>query len=492
MRELPSFVPGLIGLAQRGRSLGLHLVLATQRPGGSVSTEIKANTNLRISLRVTDRSESQDIIDAPDAVNISPATPGRALVRSGSAAPVPFQSAWAGGERPAPGAPDGGPVAEGAAGGAPPGTVRPVRSVPLTWQGLGRPATFRFPDGPGDSDGPGGPDGPAEAGAPAGGGTAADDDPPTDLRVLVAAVREAAAMLPDCPPQPSPWLPPLEEVLPLDALPAAPPPRPGSLPPVPYGLIDLPEFQDRRLATLDFDSFGHLYVIGAPRSGRTQVLRTLAGSAAREISCADLHIHAIDAAGGGLLPLESLPHCGAVVSRHDTERLERLLTRLSAELTERQRRMAARGCAALGELRAALPPAERPAHLLLLIDGWDALSAMLDDYDGGRLYAEVVRLLREGVAAGVHVVATSERLLLGGRLAAHNDRRLVLRQSDRGDYQLAGMTRGQVPARIPPGRGWHAPSGVEVQIALLPVPAPAGGTAGREGGPGDPPGERGP
>ncbi len=66
-RELPDFVTGLVNIAQRGRSLGIHLILATQRPGGVVSPEIRANTNLRIALRVTDASESSDVIDAPDA-----------------------------------------------------------------------------------------------------------------------------------------------------------------------------------------------------------------------------------------------------------------------------------------------------------------------------------------------------------------------------------------------------------------------------------------
>lgn len=443
VRELPDFVPGMVNLAQRGRSLGLHLILATQRPGGSVNNEIKANTNLRISLRVTDRAESQDIIDAPDAANISAATPGRALVRRGATAPVPVQSAWAGAER-----------ATDAAADAPAETSdsRPVRGTRLTWQGLGR-----APQHTGDDH--------DEELLPTSG-----EEPPTDLRALVTAITEATERLPDFAQQPSPWLPALPRLIDLDDLPPAPPPRAGALPVVPYALLDLPDLQERRLGTMDLETFGHLYVVGSPRSGRTQALRSMAGAAAGILSSADLHIHGIDAAGGGLLALEELPHSGAIVPRHDSERLERLLLRLAAELTERQRQLSSRGCAGISELRAALPEAERPAHILFLIDGWDALSAVLDDYDGGRLYGEIVRLLREGAAAGIHVVATSERILLGGRLAAHNDRRLLLRQAEKTDYQLAGMNRHQVPDHVPPGRGWHAPGGVETQIALLPGP----------------------
>ncbi|MFE0733196.1 FtsK/SpoIIIE domain-containing protein [Streptomyces antibioticus] len=438
VRELPEFVPGLISLAQRGRSLGLHLILATQRPGGSVSNEIKANTNLRIALRVTDRSESQDIINAPDAVSISPSTPGRALIRRGTGAPTPFQTAWAGAERG-----DGTSARTTAS--------RPVRSVELTWNRLGRPADL----------------GPAEEEPVPVAPTA--EEPPTDLKALVEVIGRAAEALPGFRPLPSPWLPPLDDSVGLTDLPPVPPAPPGAPPRVPYALYDLPQLQQRRLGVVDFATFGHLYVIGSPRSGRTQVLRTVAGSAALAVSSADLHVYGIDAAGGGLSALESLPHCGAVVSRHDTERLERLIARLNRELTSRQRLIAQHGAADLADVRAKVSRDERPARLLVLIDGWDALGAMLDDYDGGRVYSEVVRLLREGAAAGIHVIATSERVLLGGRLASHNDRRLLLRQADPSDYNIAGLTRHKVPAHIPPGRCWLAPERVEAQIALLPA-----------------------
>ncbi|WP_220040418.1 FtsK/SpoIIIE domain-containing protein [Nonomuraea aridisoli] len=433
VREVPDFVPGLIGIAQRGRSLGIHLVLATQRPAGAVTSDIRANTNLRIALRVTDATESQDIIDTSEAVNISANTPGRALVRMGPRSAVPFQAAWVGAERPG-------------TGGERQRPRRGVRAAELSWTGLGRPA-------PPPAD-----DGEEVVTAPA----------PTDLRALVAAVREAADRLDDYEPQPSPWLPPLEERVVLDDLPPVPSRSGGVVPPpIPYALEDVPQLQQRRVATMDLAVFGHLYVIGAPRSGRTQVLRTMAGSAARTASAADVHVYGIDAGGGGLAALEALPHCGAVVSRHDTERLTRLLHRLAAELTARQERIAAHGAAGLNELRGLLPKAERPAHILLFVDGWDALQGMLDEFDNGRPADVMTRLLREGAAAGLHVIATSERSLLSGRMSSHNDHKLMLRQGDRNDYQLVGMLPSKAPANVPPGRGWHVLSGTETQVALL-------------------------
>ena len=132
VRDLPDFVTGLVNIAQRGRSLGIHLILATQRPSGVVSADIRANTNLRIALRVTDPTESADVIDAPDAAHIAKSTPGRAYVRLGHASLVPFQAGRVGGRRP--GSPAGGrPGRRGA-------VARPRL--------LGRPRPRRAPPGP--------------------------------------------------------------------------------------------------------------------------------------------------------------------------------------------------------------------------------------------------------------------------------------------------------------------------------------------------------
>jgi DNA segregation ATPase FtsK/SpoIIIE, S-DNA-T family len=93
--DLPDFITSLVGIAQRGRSLGVHLVLATQRPAGAVSDDIRANTNLRIALRVQDVSDSVDVIGDPAAASLPRRHPGRALVRLGPGELVPVQVAAA-------------------------------------------------------------------------------------------------------------------------------------------------------------------------------------------------------------------------------------------------------------------------------------------------------------------------------------------------------------------------------------------------------------
>ncbi len=91
--ELPGFLDALVDVAQRGRSLGVHLVLATQRPHGAVNDRIRTNTNLRIALRMLDRAESTDVVDDPAAARLPRDRPGRAVARLGHDELVPFQAA---------------------------------------------------------------------------------------------------------------------------------------------------------------------------------------------------------------------------------------------------------------------------------------------------------------------------------------------------------------------------------------------------------------
>ncbi len=91
--ELPGFLDALVDVAQRGRSLGVHLVLATQRPHGAINERIRSNTNLRIALRMLDRAESSDVIDDPAAARLPRDRPGRAFARFGHDDLVQFQTA---------------------------------------------------------------------------------------------------------------------------------------------------------------------------------------------------------------------------------------------------------------------------------------------------------------------------------------------------------------------------------------------------------------
>ncbi|MEO3886197.1 FtsK/SpoIIIE domain-containing protein [Nonomuraea sp. B5E05] len=435
--ELPDFVTGLVDIARRGRSLGIHLILATQRPAGVVTADIQANTSLRIALRVTEPAESSDVIDLPDAAHISKSTPGRCYVRSGVGAATAVQTARVGGRSPA----AGGPSRAGN-----------VRVLEVGWRSLGRP----LPPPPEPEE----------------------DATGTDLGLVADALIEAARLA-GVPVQPSPWLDPLPTGLVLDQPSAGHPvlaaPIPGTaayagafaeVAPLPFGVTDRPWAQDRHPLALDVAQGGHLLIAGAARSGRSTALRTIAGSIAAHASPSDVHVHAIDCGSGALLPLVAMPHCGAVVTRDQLDRVERLLTRLKAEVGRRQQLLAEAGHASLAEYRQA---GHRLPWLVLLLDRWEGFVAAFEGYDYGRMIEGLLQLLREGPAVGLRAVVTSDRSGLLGQVSTVFDDRLLLRLSDSSDYGLAGFPLKGLPSSIPPGRalslGEHGI--VEHHIALL-------------------------
>ena len=439
VRDLPDFVSGLVNIAQRGRSLGIHLILATQRPSGVVSAEIRANTNLRIALRVTDPADSADVIGVPDAATIAQSHPGRAYVRLGHASLVPFQAGRVGGRRP----------------GAGPAITAPPWVAPLDWGSLGKPEPAR----------------------PA--GDARQEAEVTDLTVLVEEIRRATHGLRIQFPH-RPWLEPLPPSLLLhDVMPAYPGrDRPaGSAPACVFGLVDLPAVQQQQSAVLDLDAFTHLMAAGAPRSGRSQLLRTIAGALALTHSPADVHLYGIDCGNGALMPLAELPHCGAVVSRAQTERAARLLRRLAAELGSRQELLAAAGFGDIREQRAAVAEAERLPHIFVLLDRWEGFTSTLGELEAGGLTEILTRLLTEGASVGMHLVMTGDRSLLLGRISSLCEDKLVFKLAEKDDYRLAGLNPRDLPDDMPPGRAYRAGSGAELQVALLAPDASGQGQA---------------
>ncbi len=431
--ELPDFVPGLVSIAQRGRSLGMHLILATQRPAGVVSADIRANTNARIALRVVDAGESRNVVDISEAAAIPTAIPGRCYVQVGTTPPTAMQTACIGGRRP----------------NRPRGEVTVTR---LAWHELAR-----SPAQPEDED-----------------RYAVE----TDLSVLVNAIEGATDQL-GLTTQRSPWLPPLPAQVTLSDLSSvtgetvtAEPiilEKGDEVTPVAFGLLDVPAQQSRQPLVLDLTRDSHLLVAGAPRTGRSTALRTLAGAIATQVSPVDVHLYGMDCGSGALLPLTALRQCGAVVTRDQSDRIERLFDRLLAEITRRQRLLAAGGWSSLAEQRVAAAPGARLPWLVLLLDGWEGLIAAFEGYGIGRLVALALRLLREGPAAGLRAVITSDRSGLIGPLAAVVDDRLVLRLADPGDWALAGVLSRDVPEELPPGRGLlvNGTGVLEAQVALL-------------------------
>lgn len=275
--DLPEFLPALLRVAAQGRSLGVHLVLATQRPGGAVGPDLRANVSARLALRVTDALESRDVLDDPAAARIPVETPGRAVLRLGSAPPVALQCAHAT---------------------APPEAQLPlVRRAP-TW--CGGPAAVR---------------------------TAAAEphrlpraDPPArpDTATLVVdAARRAARSLGHVRGAP-PWLPPLpRRATVADLPPATRHDRSGLL----LALGDDPGRQRRTTVTWH-PGDGHLAVLGRPRSGRTTALVTLGLAGLRQ----GWAVHTVARDGAAFAPLRRHAGYGGTVHPDDAEAVSRLLS----------------------------------------------------------------------------------------------------------------------------------------------------------------------
>jgi S-DNA-T family DNA segregation ATPase FtsK/SpoIIIE len=253
-------------------------------------------------------------------------------------------------------------------------------------------------------------------------------------------------------------------------------PAVGTLPCV-FGLVDLPAVQQQQSAVLALDAFTHQMAAGAPRSGRSQLLRTIAGALALAHSPADVHLYGIDCGNGALLPLADLPHCGAVVSRAQNERATRLLKRLAAELSSRQEQLAAAGFGDIAEQRAAVPEAERLPHIFVLLDRWEGFTSTLGELEAGSLTEILTRLLTEGASVGMHLVMTGDRSLLLGRISSLCEEKLIFKLAEKDDYRLAGLNPRDLPDNLPPGRAFRAGSGTELQVALLAPDASGQGQA---------------
>lgn len=414
--ELPDFLDGLVRIAALGRSLGVHLVLATQRPGGVVSADVRANVNLRIALRVRDGSDSFDVIDSPAAADLPEGIPGRALIRTGADAPRTVQVASS----------------------STPTTPRtdefaPISVVPVhdLWAHDQHPV--HEPPG---------------------------EESSSTLARAITGTTEAAARLGAVAP-PSPWLPALPDVVSLDNLPGNH--EAGGWGVIPLMVLDLPAQQRQDAHPWQPLLEGHLGVAGAARSGRSTVARTiLAGLLSHDPS--QVHIFAFDLSGS-LGPISAAPHVGAVLSVQEVTRGVRVLEHLTQLVSERQRDLAVSGFTSLQEQR---ERSDRPWPLVVLvIDGWARFTEIYGETDRGRPLDRVLQVLREGLSVGIIALVTGDRSLLAGRIAPLLSEVWALRLTDPSDLLMAGLTRSQVPDRMPPGRAVRLRDGVLGQVGVV-------------------------
>ncbi|MGH9244762.1 MAG: FtsK/SpoIIIE domain-containing protein [Acidimicrobiales bacterium] len=403
--ELPDFIDALVGVAQRGRSLGVHMVLATQRPQGAVSDNIRANTNLRIALRVQDDGDSTDIIDRNDAARIPRHAAGRAYVRLGAGEVVAIQSALS---------------TAGRTG----GLVAPLDLAPFGFGPTPRPPEPKRP-------------------------TSDNGNKVTDLTLLVEAINEAHRRTGRPAPR-RPWPEPLPSNVDLDQLLASAATPDPVAPEVTIALADDPDNQTQYPVGWR-PSQGNLLVYGVGGSGTTTTLGTIALSLARLYPADNLHLYALDFGAGELDALLHLPHTGAVIGAGERERQMRLIRLLRGELDRRRD----------------LEPDVRRAQptIVVFVDNYPAFNAEYRDIAGMNLMDEFQRVFADGPEVSIYTVLTAERAGgIASSVASVVRQKIVMRLADQYDYGQFGVRSNTVP-KFTPGGAIVAESKQVIQVA---------------------------
>ncbi|MCG5436394.1 FtsK/SpoIIIE domain-containing protein [Micromonospora foliorum] len=409
----PDFVKELVNVAAKGRSLGMHLVLATQSLQGKLSPELKNNVSLRVSLRQNEPADSTEVLGTPDAATIPGALRGRGMILCTTAEtriPQPFQSGYLGDPPPA--------------GAAAPVTVRVLNQTDV---GAPRPA----------------------AAGPTGG------EEPSDLVLTIAAIEDAAGR--SGLPEPfRPILPPLPATLTMAELPSRWT-AVGPVTAVPFGLADEPARQAQPAEFLDLAGVDRLLVAGGPQSGRTTFARTLISSLVARFQPDEVHVYVVERHPAGLAEYAALPHCGGVFSPAEPDRIRRLVTWLDEEV---QRRTATRPS-----------PDEARPHIVVVVDGWEHFE---DHGDPAFIETSLVATLRgvitAGTPLGVHVVALGGQDMLTHRLPTLYNRRLLL-PFPKEETRRMQLQTGMASPPVLPGRAIDAGSGRHVQVCLPARPA---------------------
>ncbi|MDR0960802.1 MAG: FHA domain-containing protein [Propionibacteriaceae bacterium] len=410
VQEVPEFVDGVIDVAQRGRSLGLHLILATQRPAGVIKDNLRANTNIRVALRMADETDSDDVLGDKMAAHFDPSIPGRASAKTGPGRITPFQTGYVGGWT---------------------SDEPEAASIDIVEMDFGTVGTWEAPEDP---------DAAAQR--------EAKDPGPTDIARMVATIDQASTDL-ALPTPRKPWLDPLAAVYDLAKLTGYRDDRHFVL-----GVLDDPDLQQQPVVYYEPDTDANLAILGAGGSGKSTALRTIAISAIFSTrNGGPVHIYGLDFGSNGLQMLEGLPHVGAIIAGDDEERVIRLLRTLRGIVDERALKYSKVNAASITDYRRlANAPAE--PRILLLIDGMGAFREQYEFTSSTQWFNAFAQIAADGRPLGVHVVMTGDRPnAIPPSISSSVQKRIVLRLATEEDYLLMGVPRDILGAGSPPGRG---------------------------------------
>ncbi|MDH6113191.1 S-DNA-T family DNA segregation ATPase FtsK/SpoIIIE [Kitasatospora sp. MAP12-15] len=425
----PDFIDMFIQIGRIGRSLGVHLLLASQRLEEGKLRGLDTFLSYRIGLRTFSAAESRAAIGAPDAYHLPP-VPGVGYLKFGTDVMDRFKAAYVSGPYRAP------------------GQRRSSGRVSSA-----RPVLFTAAEVPVL-------DGPAQAVEPE---PEQLDDALVDTVLDVIVQR----MVGQGPAAHQVWLPPLDEAPSLDQLvpPLQATPERGLTSPdfgalgrlvVPVGIVDRPREQRRDVLYQDYSgAAGHGLVVGGPQSGKSTLIRTTVAGFAVTHTPVETQFYLLDLGGGGFQSLQELPHVGGVAGRLDTDKVRRMVSEVYGVLNRREELFRATGIDSMTTYRtrraAGHLPEEAFGDVFLVIDGWLTFRQEFE-----ALEPVVADIAQRGLGYGVHLVLTASRYAeVRPALKDLLQNRTELRLGDPMESEIDRKVAQNVPSGAP-GRGLTA------------------------------------
>lgn len=362
-KEQPEFMSELVSTARIGRSLGVHLILATQKPGGVVDDQIWSNSKFRIALKVQNESDSKDVLKTPDAAHI--VQTGRAYLQVGNNEIYElFQSAWSG----APFRPQ--EVAQGF----------DSRVYKINKIGQGELLNEDLSDGA-DSH----------------------DTKLTQLDVTVQYIKEQYASM-QTKNVTRPWIPALKEKIITEYI--ADIEDVGTIedydPEVQIGIVDIPEEQKQEVYIHDFFRDGNMAIFASSGYGKSTVLTNMALTMASKNSPELLNFYLMDYGNSALVPLRKLPHTADYITLDDAEKRNKLTGILVDEIKKRKSLFAKLG--AINFKMYNQMASKKLPMIVILIDNYDAVKELGLEYENF-----IASTSRDGVGLGIYMVLTASR-----------------------------------------------------------------------------------
>ena len=427
----PDFIKELVSIARVGRSLGVHLILATQKPSGVVDDQIWSNSRFKIALKVADRSDSNEMLHTPDAAEITQT--GRAYLQVGNNEVYElFQSAWSGADY----QPDKDDM------GIEDHTIYLINELGQyeilneDLSGLEEAEEIK--------------------------------EVPTELDAIVQHIQVLCEEQ-EIPPVPQPWLPPLKERIALEELEAVQPAvaweEEKSLSFL-LGMADIPQAQKQEAISINLSKDGHVLLYGSPGTGKTTFLQTAGMDLARKFSPKALTLYLMDFGTNGLAPLSKLPQVADTMLLDQTEKISKFVRIMEKELNRRKKLLADYGVGTL-ELYREASGQQEPAIVIHL----DSYEAIKEEAYEAELFKLLVRISREGLSIGVHLLMTAGRQSnLRAQLYSNFKHQLSLPQNEAGEVRaIVGSTPLAMTMEDIKGRALIKREEVDVIQLALPV-----------------------